>query len=431
MVGAGGAVEVTRGVRGLVLAASVIAAAGVTALSATCNYGEVVVVQPAAAAHGPFHLVLVPDPEDSADARTLGWSGRIPGADVTISPANADTAVGPPVASLQTGGAGTTSVADLPDGDYLVEARRLLTAAEAVRLGPGDDIVGFMAYAVVRRGEDTVRVFASRRHSLVISEWSFNGIWNAAARTSYDLGGYLELANNSDTTIYLDGLVVGMGYAMEGAYASLSCADAESFSNDPEGIWTRHFDSLPGTGHTYPLAPGETAVIATDAIDHTVMQVGALDLSRADFEFVGLADADNPGVPNTISIGLSPDGSGHGLIMSGNAVVAFAALPLDVAALPRQRTRTTGNEYARVPRARILDVVALLSTLPFTPCPHLVHDNFDRHAARLVSGDVWDAPASVGRRVAYTRADGRKILQHTRAAAADFFRGPRSPGWLP
>jgi hypothetical protein len=172
-------------------------------------------------------------------------------------------------------------------------------------------------------------------------------------------------------------------------------------------------------------------VIATDAIDHSAIWPGALDLSHADFEFVGTADADNPSVPNTISIGLGKSPSGHGLILwNGFGVVTFVALPLDVAPLPRQRI-LNGNEYARVPRAKILDVVALLSTQSFTPCPHLVHNNFDRHPARMMSDDYSDVIASVNRKVAYTRADGRKILQHTRTAATDFLRGPRTPGWLP
>jgi len=364
-------------------------------------------------------------------ARELGWSAGIPGAEVTVSPANADTAAGPPIAVLQTDGSGTATVPDLPDGNYLVEARRLLSAAEAAKLPPNEDVVGFMTHEVVERGSVTVLTPASHRRSLVISEWSFNGEYDRANKWGdYHFGGYLELANNSDTTVYLDGLVVGMAYAQSSNYAQVSCADAESLSNDPDGVWARQFDSLPGTGHTYPLAPGETAVIATDAIDHSALWPGALDLSGADFEFVGTADADNPAVPNTIDIGLGSDLQGHGLIpWNGGGVVVFVALPLDVAPLPRQRI-LNGNEYARVPRTRILDVVALLHPGPII-CPHLVHNNFNRDPARMMSDDYSDVITSVNRKVAYTRADGRKILQHTRTSNTDFVRGPRTPGQLP
>jgi len=416
---------------GLRRAAHVTAVAAVM-LCFSCNYGEVVVVAPAAVGHGPLVLSIQADPEDGAVARELRWSRGISGAEVTVSPADADTAAGPPVAVLRTDSTGTASVPDLPDGQYFIDVGRLLTTAEMAGLTPGDDAVGFMARAVVKRGPVTLQVPASHRRSVVISEWSFNGEYDRANKYGdYNFGGYLELANNADTTIYLDGLVVGMAYAQSSEYAQLSCVQAESFSNDPDGVWARQFDSLPGTGHTYPLAPGATAVIATDAIDHSAIWPGALDLSHADFEFVGTADADNPSVPNTISIGMGSNLLGHGIILSNSGIVAFVALPLDVAPLPRQRLPTTGTEYARVPRAKILDVVALLSTLTFTPCPHLVHNNFDRRPARMMSDDYSDVITSVNRKVAYTRSDGRKILQHTRTAAVDFIRGPRTPGRLP
>jgi hypothetical protein len=407
-----------------------LVAAGILSCT-TCDYGEVVVVAPAAVGHGPLTLSIQASPEDSAVARELGWSRGIPGAEVTVSPAN-DTATGPPIAVLQTDSTGAASVSDLPDGQYHVEVRRHLTAAEMAAVVPAEDVNGFFGQAVVKRGPITLQVPASRRHSLVISEWSFNGEYDRKNKWGdYNFGGYLELANNSDTTVYLDGLVVGMAYAQASEYAPpASCKQSESFSNDPDGVWARQFDSLPGTGHTYPLAPGETAVIATDAIDHSAIWPGALDLRGADFEFIGTADADNPAVPNTIDIGLGSNLLGHGLIPWNAGVVVFVALPLDVAPLPRQRILTTGNEYARVPRTKILDVVALLHPGPII-CRHLVHNNFDRDPARMMSDDYSDVITSVNRKVAYTRADGRKILQHTRTAAVDFFRGPRTPGRLP
>jgi len=434
VVGAGGAVEVTGGVRDLVRAASVIATVGCGALCTTCNYGEVVVVQPAAAAHGPFHLVLVPDPEDSAVARKLGWSGRVPRAEVTISPANSDTAVGPPVASLLTDGEGAASVADLPDGDYVVEVRRVLTAGEAAALAPTDDVVGFMAYAVVNRGEDTVFVPGSHRHSIVISEWAFNDGW-IPGTGEYYFGGYLELANNSDTTVYLDGLVVGDAFALAFDTWAGACAEYEAMTNDPDGVWARYFDSVPGSGHTYPLAPGRTAVLATDAIDHSAVVPGGLDLSHADFEFIGEADVDNPSVPNLVDIGVASfPWFGHGPIFALNAeAVPFVALPIDVQALPRQRI-PTGEEYVRVPRDRLLDVVAGNPTFQFqwVPCPHLVHGNFDRHPARMLTLAYKVVEVlSAHRKAAVVRPDGRVVLQHTRSGIADFYLAPRTPWSLP
>jgi len=406
----------------------------------TCNYGEVRVVEPAAKGQGTLTLGIQPDPEDAAVARELGWGAAIPGAEVTVSPGNADTATGPPIAVLQTDSAGAANVPDLPDGQYLVEVRRLLTAAEAARLTAGEDVIGFFAKTVVKRGRVTIPTPASRRHSLVISEWAFFSE-QVPGVGSYDFGGYLELANNSDTTVYLDGLVIGEAYSQSSELRSPhTCRESESFSNDPNGVWARLFDSLPGTGHDYPLAPGATAVIATDGIDHSVMSPEGLDLSHADFEFVGTSDADNPTVPNTVSIGFELPFFGHGLYLNKLLEeIVFVALPVDVAALPRQISEPNDRTYGRIPRANILDVIVLQSTYIVTSsttplCPHLIHNNFDRYRAVLMVSSVGtETPGrySVQRKVAYTRADGRKILQHTRTSNADFFLGLRTPFQLP
>jgi len=424
---------VTVAVRGLVRTGGAIAAVASALLCTTCKYGEVVVVQPAAAGHGPLTLTILPDPEDTAVTRKLGWSAGIPSAEVTVSPGNADTATGPPVAVVQTDNTGTASVTDLPDGSYIVEVRRLLTSAETARLASSEGVIGFMAREVVKRGSATVPVPASRRRSIVISEWAFQPAFVVGVGW-YSFGGFLELANNSDTTVYLDGLVIGEGFFGVAIDAHPgTCANYEPQANDPDGVWTRYFDSLPGTGHTYPLAPGATAVIVTDAIDHSGIVPGGLDLSHADFEFTGTADADNPGVPNTVSIGLGDYVHGHGLYLNDiDGEVVFIALPVDVAALPQ----TSNHIVARVPRARILDVISLLATFQFSYplCPQLVHRNFDRYRARLMADEPWNqSPGlhSVQRKAAYTRADGRKILQHTRTTNADFFWGLRTPFRLP
>jgi hypothetical protein len=413
-----------------------LSAAASIALCASCKYGEVVVVQPAAAGHGPLALSIQVDPEDSAVARELGWTRGIPGAEVTVSSGDADTATGPPIAVLQADSAGSVSVADLPDGSYLVEVRRLLSSSESGRLAVGEDVVGFMAKTLVSRGSDTLLTPASRRHSIVISEWAFRPLWTGT--TWYEFGGFLELANNSDTTVFLDGLVIGEAYALAWDFRPGACAASEATTNDPDGVWTRYFDSLPGRGQDHPLAPGAVAVIATDAIDHSRIAPGGLDLSHADFDFVGAADVVNPDVPNTVSIGLEPYRDGHGLYLNATLQeVTFVALPVNVAALPM----TPLHDYVRIPRARILDVMAQVSTFQFPGgplCPHLVNATFDRYPGRFgaigggsILTEAREGLYSVQRKVAYTRSDGRKILQHTRTTSADFYLGLRTPGSLP
>ncbi len=408
-------------------------------LCGTCNYGEVVVVQPAAKGSGALTLSVQVDGEDAAVAQALGWTAGIPGAEVTIAPGAGDTAVGPAIAALVTDSAGQVSIPDLPDGKYFVQVHRLLSDAEMARLAPDQDAVGFMTQTVVDRGSVMLPAPASHRRSIVISEWSFFGEAIPGVG-GYDYGGYLELANNSDTTVYLDGLVVGKAYAQWGDQALYPCATTEYLSNDPDGVWADRFDSLPGTGHTYPLGPGQVAVIATDAIDHSGISPEGLDLSHADFESIGSTDVDNPMVPNTVTIGPQEWAFEHGLAFYNVlAQVVFIALPLDTAALPKQSSYPPpGLTHARIPRANILDVITLLAawngySVPF--CPQMVNRNFDRYRALLmrtvVDGEPDAGRWSIQRKVAVVRTDGRRVLQHTRTSNTDFFLALRTPFQLP
>jgi hypothetical protein len=246
--------------------------------------------------------------------------------------------------------------------------------------------------------------------------------------------GFLELYNNADTTVYLDGIIVGTTLPISNDYTNFPCAAYQSLTIDPDALWARRMDRFPGAGRDHPLAPGHTTVIATDAIDHSVIVPGALDLRGANWDFTGPTDVNNPSVPGMLDIGLTPMVLGHGTFYGGQFTsVVFLALPLDVSALPRQRDPFSGGEYARVPRQSVIEVVALRSPYQsaFSPCPEVVHANFDRQPAYLIGLGDADFPFSAQRKVAITRADGRKLLQHTRTAAADFFRGHRTPGSIP
>jgi len=423
---------------------------------ATCTHGDITVVEPAA--KGPndsLALTIVPDGEDAAAAAALGWKAGIPGAEVIIAPSvkpNADgpgdTATGPPIATLVTDSTGHVSVPDLPSGWYYIEVRRWLTGAERGRLTAGADLIGFATHRVVQRGSATLTLPGSHRRSIVISEAS-SFVENVTTTTAYGYGGYLELANNSDTTVYLDGLVIGLFFAAtESSVFPGRCAREGPFLNDPDGIWVYYMDSLPGTGHDYALAPGALALIATDAIDHRPLSpLFGLDLSQANFEMVGTEDADNPSVPNSVVIG--PNGAWdplHGMLFSvGLASAIVVALPVDTGSLPK-RLYDPHQGYAtawqeRIPRDHILDVLDAfwpnLVTVYNELCPFQVSSTFDRQPAplwwsSLPDGTWWSLSAySIQRKAAFTRADGRMILQDTRSTEADFYVGLRTPFQLP
>jgi len=275
---------------------------------------------------------------------------------------------------------------------------------------------------------------ASRRRALVLSEWAGLPLDDPAhpGTDAYYFSAYLRLYNNADTTVYLDGLILGRAWAAQFDYPTQPCTITDEFSGDPDGVWASNFHQLPGQGRDYPLPPGQTVVLATDAIDHRPLALAntGLDLHAANFEFTGAADVDNPAVPNALDIGLRPIALGHGLIFSSLANVVFVSLPVDPATLPRQGLPPfTASDFVRFPKTKLLEVVAIRTTYDtgYGVCSRSVHENFDRRAVRLTGSNFDDFLFAYHRLASPVVIGGRTILQHTRTSAADFVLGDRTP----
>lgn len=376
---------------------------------------------------GTVTLRVLPDPEDSGSAASLGWSQGVPGFNGTVTPA---TSTGSQRAFVVQTANGEALLVDIASGAYRVAGFRWLSGGERGMLGGNDDALGFAT--VVRRTlvpgtSEEIRAPAARQRSLVISEWSF-------ANYGYQFAGFLELLNNADTTIYLDGLLIARGFELASDFPNFPCSQYLHITGDSTGLWTRLVQRFPGSGRTYPVSPGGRVVVATDAIDHRPLVDFGIDLRGADFEFTGPGDVDNPSVPNMINAG--PLTIDHGLNWAPLAALAIVALPTDVEALPRLRPRPEStSDWVRLPRERILEVLWIRSNYAasqYRECPRLVHPVFDREGADMRGTDeVIELQYSLSRRPVPFEAKDREVLQHTRTGAADFIRTPRNPFGAP
>lgn len=225
------------------------------------------------------------DPADSAVARQLGLTaGVLPNADVVARrEGSSDRATG------RTDAQGVVRFPNLLPGQWTVSAARVVSDAERQQLAPEDrDVTGWaggFAGQVNLSASVPITAEAGRRGSLVISEW-FHYAPPTATYQTHPWGQFIELYNNSDTTIYLDGKIFGK--LVENVLfesPTFPCTSTAGLRLDTLGIWTRTAVRLPGTGRDHPLAPGQTATIATDAIDHRPYNRDLLDLSSATFEF--------------------------------------------------------------------------------------------------------------------------------------------------
>lgn len=111
---------------------------------------------------------------------------------------------------------------------------------------------------------------------------------------------FIELYNSSDSTKYLDGVMV---MRFSGNTAGKGSGADEGDDGDIDGAtYVFKFPGNPGETN-YPFPPGKFIVLAQNAINHTAS--GGIDLSHADWEFFNqysTKDMDNQGVPNITSM---------------------------------------------------------------------------------------------------------------------------------
>ena len=400
-----------------------------------CDPGDVALLAPAASDSTPnLTLRAVIDTPHIAVAESLGWTSGVPGTQVRVHRLDESYAEAF-WHSATTDSLGLASFADLLDGQYELEAKRGLTADEvaqtedSTRLVAGGRRVYLPSTAVL-----DVTMAPDVRGSLVFSEHQFN-----QAAYSFEAGGvsadakYFEIYNNSGTTIYLDGKYWGIGWHLNMDYPYWPCAETGIVRNDPEGIWSERIFRFPGRGADYPLAPGQTALIAKLAANFGTVDPVLPDLSHADFEWG--RGSDNPDVPNLQDIGLRP------MVPDWpwGSQPQFLSEPVDLATLPRHVDPYTGYTWVRIPRPLVLDATLSTSDQTTSPsgadalpaCLEAVHRYFERLPGPAGAfRDFYDG-LSTQRRVLMVLSDGRKVLQDTNTSMVDFVKAPRTPGWIP
>jgi hypothetical protein len=346
-----------------------------------------------------------------------------------------------PVRSGVTDAQGLARFEGLLEGSYTVSVERALTATEQGRL-PADArdvsvLAGGATVPVPAPGTTSaaVALVASRRGSLVISEFYRRSLLvDRIGNNSH----YIELRNVSDTTIYLDGMhyfVTGQGLH----WAPLGQCAQSSYRGqrlEERGIWAVQVWRFPGSGRDFPVPPGATRLLATDAIDHRPMGDGGLDLRGADFEFIGTdADPNNPQAADMQWVtNRTTSPSGYNIIAN---TIQGVALPIgtDTLAFERRMAANGVARYFLVPRAAILDVVAQMSTPEdlalggsgnFEFCTPFTHPQFDRDPVALLS---QYSPFAARRRQLGTDGAGRPILMRTGTSSRDFELGAPLERW--
>ena len=112
----------------------------------------------------------------------------------------------------------------------------------------------------------------------VISEIFFTGT-TTPENKPYSNDQYMVITNNSDVTLYADSIAI--------LQSEFRTNDKQDYTPD---LMNTDFSvdfvfMIPGSGTTVPVAPGQSLLVAINAINHVENNPNSFDLSGADYEF--------------------------------------------------------------------------------------------------------------------------------------------------
>lgn len=272
--------------------------------------------------------------------------------------------------------------------------------------------------------------------SLLISEIYAAGSLNVAG-TNGLRDSFIRIYNNSDATLYADGLAIvesDFVNARASDFTITTPANDRNINFTVGTIWV-----IPGNGTDVPVNPGEYITLTDQAINWSAEVPGALDLTVADFEWYNdhAQDTDNPDVPN---LDLWYCYSNTIWIMSNQCNRSYALVKF-----PDGMTKdkylaeyhggydyihpATGKEMHKdkaylIPNEWILDGVNLSNREVYVRGALATSIDASYASISDKNSDKQRFGKKFVRKVAATTADGREILQDTDDSASDFLLTP-------
>ncbi|MCL2412839.1 MAG: DUF4876 domain-containing protein [Bacteroidales bacterium] len=249
---------------------------------------------------------------------------------------------------------------------------------------------------------------------------------------------YIEIFNNGNSVVFLDSLIIGGLAPTNGFNAN------PNHNTWPEVDRVAFFGSMwmvPGSGTDFPLLPGQGAVFAPEAVDHSAPPRNALsglDLSRAHF---AMFNAQQHTAQTEPAVGViilemltAPQGNRYTLSVSSPAVV--------IARIPNMQTEW----WDRMDEFHLQQPGSTAATRHWTIRPEWIIDGIDVTTPAAAQGstnvtkrvpthiDLTFTYLQNGNTVgdALTRRldrveNGRNIYQVTRNSAADFVTARPNP----
>lgn len=365
---------------------------------------------------------------------------------------------------------GVAHYENLISGDYDVEAHSELTGEEYKNLtsvATTADKVFFNGYITSqslkeKHNEITVNIIDGIPGDWLIKQVYYGGSdqWDGANFRDQ----FIEFYNNTDSLMYADSLYFAQVFGENSARPTLTDPwylpsgqldwrlSTGMANANTDYVYAYHLYMVPGTGRQYPVNPGESIVIAQNALNHKAPYVNneghvqtvnnpslTIDLSNADFEAYLLDyrrendpsatpyrfDIDNPLVPN-IKVLLSTHDDMILDNLGRDAYIIFKASDEYVKDLmanhhypsPKAtQNNSNKNRFIQIPTKIVIDGVELAQTNPSSRAPKRLPATLDGGFTYLPKG--YYRSQSVIRKTVRT-VNGRKVLMDTNNSSNDF-----------
>lgn len=298
-----------------------------------------------------------------------------------------------------------------------------------------------------------------------VGSWVFKQIYYAGSNTTQGAGfrdTFFEIYNNSNQIMYADSLyfgqVEGKNNNREENYTqsnlqydwskSVGMVTDPGLNANTDYIYAYNIFMIPsdGTGKKYPVNPGESIIIAANAINHAAPYVDnsggtvsvqdpslTIDLSKADFEtylaeYLGEAykyDIDNTNVPN---VDVIYNAGRNDMILQANGRDAFYLYKAEVGQIPAEelplyaspdvREVTVSTvKYKQIPVSYIEDAVEVQHPTEASRVPKRLPTSLDAVRTHVPAGQY--SSQSLIRKTAKI-VNGRRVLQDTNNSSEDF-----------
>ena len=337
--------------------------------------------------------------------------------------------VNPTSVSRAAGNVVTVTATDIVPGIYTA-----ILSGKGSGVSEGTDFEYMMSGNIVNQvmTADTpalnITVSAGKKGNLLFKELYYCGVPSYYFRDQF-----YELYNNSEKVIYLDGLYIA-NLTPSRATTSLSLWP------DNNAVYAERVWRFPGTGTDYPLQPGESVILAQNAMNHSeANEKSPVNLLNADFEFYmgSTTYPDRPAynMEHVFYDGKAEIGSIQMWLVSvfGGAYCIFK-VPEDETWDPVNDPNMSSTDlattystlYAKIPNDYILDAVEC--------CANESEINMKRLPGVLDAGMTWVGNSYIGIGVARhietdedgnpkTLSNGSYIYMDTNNSTDDFERG--------